>query len=144
VPIHLAWLFRSSVAYRYVPSSLPTNPTPLSDGTLFVAPDGTGTDCTEANPCDLWTAAEIVQPTDVVFLRGGTYDIDHTLNLDQSGTEDASILFESYPGEHAILDGSSNTLGDDVFIRLRGWYVQIRRGGGRDLFVRHVLSQRNQ
>ncbi|MCD6498356.1 MAG: right-handed parallel beta-helix repeat-containing protein [Deltaproteobacteria bacterium] len=120
---------------------LPTDSTPVADGTLFVAPDGEGTDCTEAHPCDLWTVLDVVEPGDVVFLRDGVYDIDHSWNLRVDGTEDHPIVFESYPGEQAILDGASNNVGDDVFLRIYAHYnvfrrIEIRNMPRQGLYIR--------
>lgn len=109
------------------PGPRPVDPTPLEEGTLFASPAGSGDDCTEAMPCDIWRAAELAQLGDVVFLRGGSYDISRSLDLSNSGSSDSPILFESYPGEAAILDGSSNERASQVFIRVPGSYVVIRR-----------------
>ena len=60
-------------------------------------------------------AGSVVQPGDVIRVRGGVYyeynDRDPTLGLPQTGfmtngTKDKPIIIESYPGEWAIFDGS--------------------------------------
>ncbi|MBW2704576.1 MAG: hypothetical protein JRF33_27480, partial [Deltaproteobacteria bacterium] len=106
---------------------LPVEETPLAEGTLFAAPDGSGETCTEALPCNLWTAADKSLAGDVVFLRGGIYDFNESLNIRHSGTAENPILFESYPQEEAILDGSQNELGSSVYLRLYGDYLIFRR-----------------
>jgi len=41
---------------------------------------------------------------DVLLLRGGTY-YEHDLRVRARGTPEAPISIESYPGEHAVIDG---------------------------------------
>ena len=52
----------------------------------------------------LQRAADAVAPGDVVWIRGGTYSAN--VEFRHSGTASAPIVFESYPGECATLDGS--------------------------------------
>ena len=54
---------------------LSLHPTPaLADpGTLFVAPDGTGTACTQGNPCSLQTALAQATDGDTIYVATGTY-----------------------------------------------------------------------
>lgn len=94
---------------------------------MFVAPDGTGSACTEASPCELHTAVSLAGPADVVFLRGGVYSVNESISFDNAGTPQQPISFESYPAELAIIDGSANQLGDSVYFRISGEYYQIRR-----------------
>lgn len=49
-------------------------------------------------------AASIAKPGDVVNLRGGVYT--GTTNIASRGTSASRIVFRSYPGEKAILDGT--------------------------------------
>ncbi|MHA2616805.1 MAG: right-handed parallel beta-helix repeat-containing protein, partial [bacterium JZ-2024 1] len=48
-------------------------PAQADPGTLFVRPDGTGTACTQANPCDLQTALSQANDGDTIYIAGGTY-----------------------------------------------------------------------
>lgn len=105
----------------------PVTPTPLAEGTLFVAPGGTGTACTQASPCSLQEATARATPGDVVFLRGGTYMIDRNVIFEGRGTDAPPPVFESYPGETAVLDGSSFAPGEWVHVRALGDPVVIRR-----------------
>jgi len=54
---------------------LSLQPTPaLADpGTLFVKPDGTGTACTQDNPCSLQTALTQAADGDTIYVATGTY-----------------------------------------------------------------------
>lgn len=81
--------------------------TPTYQGTVFVAT--TGSDNNDGRSIDrplrtLQAAGRMVQPGDVVQVRGGVYDIG--VELSRSGTSTAPIVYESYPGECAIFDGS--------------------------------------
>ena len=42
-------------------------------GMLFVTPDGSGTDCTQDQPCDLQTALSQAVDDDTIYVAGGTY-----------------------------------------------------------------------
>lgn len=53
-------------------------------------------------------AANSAQAGNVVCVRGGTYNEKVTVNV--SGAAGASITFQSYPGETAILDGTGITV----------------------------------
>ncbi|MBW2526615.1 MAG: right-handed parallel beta-helix repeat-containing protein [Deltaproteobacteria bacterium] len=105
----------------------PVAPTPAADGTLYAAPNGSGTACSFDEPCDIWEAADQAVAGDVAFLRGGTYDITQSLYFRGDGTTAQRILFESYPGEHAILDGGNVPAGDDVRVRITGSFYALRR-----------------
>ncbi len=102
----------------------PVAATPLASGTLFAAPNGVGNACSQSNPCSVYQAASRAIASDVVFLRGGIYRITQTLNL-RGGNP--SIVFESYPNEEAILDGSSLTSSDFIYILIAGAPITLRR-----------------
>nr|MBP6827338.1 right-handed parallel beta-helix repeat-containing protein [Saprospiraceae bacterium] len=72
---------------------------------LIVSPDGTGTACSDAQPCGLSTALEQVEAGQDIELKGGVY-YTGGLALTKGGTADAPITLRSKPGEQAILDGS--------------------------------------
>jgi hypothetical protein len=97
-----------------------------SAGTLFADPDGSGSACTEVSPCDLWTATDQAVSGDVVFLRGGVYGVDRDLTFTGRGTDLSPPVFESYPGEWAILDGSALGPEDEIWIRVVDDPVVIR------------------
>lgn len=95
----------------------PVASTPLEMGTLFASPDGSGDACSEAAPCDVWEVTDQATAGDVVFLRGGVYTIDRNLWFRGRGTSPAPTIFESYPGETAILEGSRNA-DDEYYVRV--------------------------
>jgi parallel beta-helix repeat protein len=83
--------------------------------TLFVATDGNdGNDGRSlGRPLrTLQRAADLAQPGDVIWVRGGTYT--NPVHFRRSGTSSAPIVIESHPGECAILDGSHLSSGRPV------------------------------
>lgn len=90
----------------------PTDPTPplfvdVPPATLYVSPNGSDSNSGRSVDAPLRTvqrAANIVQPGDVVYLRGGVYPIQVGFNT--SGTSSQPIVWTSYPGEWAVFDGS--------------------------------------
>jgi hypothetical protein len=62
----------------------------------------------------------VLQPGDVIWLRGGVYPGPFKSAL--AGSQDAPIVVRTYPGEHAILEGCS---GPDSVLTVNGswtWY----------------------
>ena len=105
----------------------PVASTDVSKGKYFVKPGGSGTTCSITAPCDIWHGIAKARAGDGVFLRGGTYNINKAINFSYSGTSTAPIIFESYPNEHAILDGGQNAKGAYVRIDITGNYIQLRK-----------------
>jgi hypothetical protein len=69
-------------------------------------------------------ATNKVQPGDKVYVRGGTYNLNREIWIGNSGTADQRIVFESYPGETAILDGSN--LSAFYIVGLVGQYIDFK------------------
>jgi hypothetical protein len=87
---------------------------------LYAAPDGSGQDCTKADPCSLAGArgrlrllAQDMTEDLVVYLRGGTYTLDAPLLLDpaDSGRNGHRIRYEAHPDEVPVLSGGSQITG---------------------------------
>ena len=114
----------------------PVTSTPVSKGTLFASPNGSGNSCTETTPCSLDTANTKLSAGDVLFLRGGTYPLSmdglQRVNIYAYGTAAAPIIIESYPGETAVIDGAALSPLVDVerqqgTVRLGGDYLRLRK-----------------
>lgn len=77
-------------------------------------------------------AASIVMPGQTICLRDGVYATTPTsgaltsgpVKLDKEASANARIVFRSYPGELAILDGSQGGQDEDL-IQARGQYIDI-------------------
>jgi hypothetical protein len=85
---------------------------PAAAAEYFVAPDGRddapGTSL--AQPFRTWRrAAEVLQPGDTCWIRGGTYR--ETLTLTRGGRPGAPITFAGWRGERVILDGADPVMG---------------------------------
>jgi hypothetical protein len=112
-------------------------PTTISKGTKFASPHGTGSGLNKETPSSLQYAMKHLKGGDVLFLRGGVYKFNMLKmkkfriykNID--GTEENPTIIESFPGEYAILDGSSLNRKDNKErkeggILVYGNYTKIR------------------
>ena len=85
--------------------------TPISQGKLFASSNGRGDCMSYGNACSIETAmSKLSQLNNVLFLRGGVYNIDKLLVISKykSGRADRPIIIESYPTEKAILHGHAS------------------------------------
>lgn len=71
--------------------------------TFYVAPAGSGTTCTRAEPCALGTGAELATAGDTVILMDGTYR--EPLHPENSGRPDAWITFRADDCALPIIEG---------------------------------------
>ena len=92
---------------------------PVLATTYYVSPNGSGTVCTNSDPCSLsyfqsddYTGTKHINlaPGDVLYLKSGTYTRQATLNFSSSGTAAARITISSAPGEptKAVISGDVN------------------------------------
>jgi lysophospholipase L1-like esterase len=108
--------------------------TPVEQGTLFAAPDGSLEECSLDTPCSIRTAFSQLDPGNILFLRGGTYDITTALRPGNSGLKNNPIIIESYPGETAILEGHYSSA-EDVSNNPDGRTSGIRLGSDHSYIV---------
>ncbi len=90
----------------------------------YVAPDGddTGPGSASAPWKTIQHAADVLQPGDTVYVRGGVYSEAVAINV--SGSADGGyITFTNYPGETPILDGSDFADDPDG---ANGFYIESR------------------
>jgi len=91
---------------------LPWVATPLASATMFASPTGNDANPgTFASPKTFQGAITAATAGSVIFLRGGTYPVTDSAHIQAwaEGTAGAPIIFESYPDELAIIDGSGMT-----------------------------------
>ncbi|HVM59825.1 MAG TPA: immunoglobulin domain-containing protein [Verrucomicrobiae bacterium] len=89
---------------------------PVTNGNYYVSNTGTDTnDGSFSHPFySLQKATDLAQPGNIIYVRGGTFAYVNTINIrTNSGTADAPIQVLAYPGEHPVLDFSSQPIGDD-------------------------------
>lgn len=118
-------------AFAGIPTSLigiqQFTETPVAIGTKYASPTGAGSAYTFANPGSIQATIAAAVPGDVIFLRGGTYNLTSSLNITNSGTQDKRITIESYPGETAIIDASAQPrVTPGVTINLSANYITFR------------------
>ena len=106
--------------------------TDIRKGTIFISYDGWGDECTQSKPCGVKKGIKKAKAGDIVFFKGGLYDIS---TLDKfpkkriklnGGLKGKPIIYESYPNELAIFDGKNLKKGDFGSILLRN-YTHLRR-----------------
>ena len=90
-------------------------------------------------------AAAVAQPGDVVNVRGGVYT--GTTTIASKGTSSARIVFRSYPGEKAILDGTGLAASTSIVNLSRSEYVdfsgfEVRNSPFIGINVRNARSTR--
>ncbi len=78
---------------------------PLPTWSYYVSPGGSGTACTDGNPCSLAEGLNQAQPGEEVVLRDGVY-YEGEIWLPRSGAAGAPIVIRGHTGETAILDGA--------------------------------------
>jgi hypothetical protein len=78
---------------------------------------------------------------DTVFVRGGSYVVNTTINLSKSGTATNGFFLLAYPGERPLLDFSSMAVSSsNRGIQLSGnhWYIKgfdIKGAGDNGMFI---------
>ena len=93
--------------------------TPASQGTLFISPNGGGNQSGDdpSNPRPFEDGHLKPHAGDVVFFMGGVYPFTpngvHRYDL-YGGTASRPVIYESYPGQTAIFDGSALDRHDSV------------------------------
>lgn len=63
---------------------------------------------------------------DTLYMRGGTYAVNTTLKVSQSGTEYSPITISSYPGETAVLDGEYSVSGNHIIFLENKKYITLK------------------
>ncbi|SDY97601.1 Right handed beta helix region [Amycolatopsis xylanica] len=137
-------------------TGLVTFASPASAGgqtTLYAAPSGSGTACTQAAPCDLEGArARASALTDgqsgdiVVYLRGGTYRLTKPLKLGpgDSGRNGFTVAYRAFPGETPVLSGAQRVTGFTLHDAAKNIYKASVPAGTdtRQLFVNGKRAER--
>lgn len=142
------------VASDWVCSAVPLTPT--FQPTLYVSPSGS--DENDGRSADrplrtLQTASAMAQAGDVVWVREGVYA--GPVQFEGTGTASEPIVFESYPGECAVIEGTSASRRQAVRFENAQHYVfrnfEVRNApeqgiyliDSNDILVSHVRSFNN-
>lgn len=115
-------------------------PTAIGFATKFASPTGNGIGTVD-DPYNIVTAFDSLVAGDVLFLRGGVYDIPtNGLRISsKAGTEANPIIVESYPREIAILDGKNRTPNDVLTGRYPTGYGLRMTGGTDYVYIRKLI-----
>jgi len=92
--------------------------------TLYVATTGSDTSVGTSISAPLATitkAASLAKAGDVVQVRGGVYN--EIVKIGSTGAAGSMIVFQSYPGETAVIDGTGTTATD--LVTITGSYVEF-------------------
>ena len=91
----------------------------------YVAPDGKDTNPgTLERPFETVAAAiDVVEPNDIIYVRGGLHSCSHTIRITKSGEQGRPIRIRAYAGETPTLD-FSGARGDAVFVTGAYWHLQ--------------------
>ncbi len=101
-----------------------TTPPPAARVGKYVAPNGSGTACTFAAPCNLDLLATNAIIADTIWARGGTYILGENATSTVTGTPAKPRIVRAYPGERVTWDLVGNGQG----LTIRGadaWYWGI-------------------
>jgi hypothetical protein len=128
-------------------------PLPATPDALYAAPNGSGSACVAAHPCDLSTARDQVSKAlrhakgnVEVDLLGGTYRLTSPLQLgiQDSGTPGHQVIYRAAPGQTPIISGAERVTGFTKIDATKNIYrASVPKGvASRDLFVDGVRAQR--
>ena len=116
----------------------------------YVAPEGTGEECSVSSPCALSHANTILMPGDTALLQGGTYDT-HIFPA-RSGSFGEPIAYEAHNDEKPVIRNNATAyatyyhgilLRDRSYVRIKGITVELppeTAGKGRLMMITHGSS----
>ena len=111
------------------------NATAKNKAKLFASPYGNGDCLSYESACNIYDALDkLTKSNNVLFLKGGTYEVTKELIVKAKGTQDRPIIIESYPEEKAVIKGDKKTRlfyvgGQNKHVKLRK--LEIMHSGGK-------------
>jgi hypothetical protein len=123
--------------------------------TLFASPTGSGTTCTQSQPCGLAQAQQTVRTMTaqatgdiVVDLAGGTYRLTSPLRfgVQDSGLNGHKVVYQAVPGQTPVLSGGMRVTGFTLFDAAKNIFRAPVQAGttSRQLFVDGVRATRDR
>ncbi len=99
----------------------------LETAAYYVAPDGSDSAAgTRAAPFGtIKKAAELAQPGQLVYVRGGTYSATTKISLVKTGDAASRIRIRAYPGERPVLDVSATSGTSQDAISISGSFYHL-------------------
>lgn len=103
------------------------SPVRAAGTTYYVAVNGSDNNSGTINQpfATIAHAAGLVGPGDTVNVRGGVYFLTAGIWMGKGGVSGAPVVFQSYPGETAVLDGSHLPAGNDC-LTVGASYIDIK------------------
>lgn len=100
----------------------------LETADYYVAPDGDDAAAgTRAAPfATIKKAAELAQPGQLVYVRGGTYLATTKISLTRAGSAETPIRIRAYPGERPVLDVSATAGTSQDAVSISGSFYHLR------------------
>ncbi len=99
---------RNQNFYKYISEMADyDNDASVVSNALYASPNGTGEGKSKADATDLQTAIDEAKAGQTVYLVGGTYNLDDTVWVGKSGSENAYITVRNYPGETPVITASA-------------------------------------
>ena len=112
----------------------------LNATVYYASPSGTGNG-TLASPCSFASGlSKLIAPGDTLYLRDGIYSLSAKVSINKNGTATSRIGIMAYPGEHPILDFSTEPYGSSYpgislsatseYLHLRGLVIRYAGDNG--------------
>ena len=89
--------------------------TELVEDAIYVSHDGNGTGSVD-NPCSIYQAIENVKAGQTIYLRGGNYDLERTIQISKSGENNKYITIRNYPNEHPYITSTKAKTNQDFMV----------------------------
>lgn len=121
VPIDWSEVYNANISIDYVHF---IQKPPATAYEFYADPEGSGTECSEINPCSLTGARNKVRTVNfnmnndiTVYLLDGTYSLSSSfeLNMFDSGSNGYNVIYKAAPGANPILSGGRAITGWELY-----------------------------
>lgn len=94
--------------YNYI-TEMPDydNSSGIVTNALFASPNGTGNGTSKSDATDIQSALDTAKAGQTVYLTGGTYELDESVWIENSGNENGYITVRNYSEEKPIITASA-------------------------------------
>ena len=96
---------------------------PVSVKKIYASPNGSGSTCSEASPCTIQTAVNNLQKGYTLYLNGGLYNLQSSIEIDVTGTPDLYVHITSAPNQKAVISSSNKK--EIALFEITGSYIII-------------------
>lgn len=85
----------------------------IAKNALYASPDGTGEGTSKADATDIQSALDEAKAGQTVYLTGGTYELDESVWVGNSGSGNGYITVRNYPGETPVITASAAAVANE-------------------------------